>query len=353
MLNLNYTIAYGGKDYKVKDVLTEQDVKNTIKLQNDITNQVGYRVDVTTLTALSRIIAEQKFYEIPVADYLPVSVNTEAAYAEKILNYKTFVTGGDFEEGIINQGRSTRLATVDAAVSAVTSDIYNWAKMTEWGHFEVAQAARSGNWDIFAAKEEARRTNWDLGIQKTVFLGNGDINSYGLANLPNIANDTTLAPVPLYAMSLQQLNNFAVGLINAYQANTGYSELKPNRLIIPQSEWNGLSTYFEDAGRSTVRTRLDALRQIFVDATQNNDFKILPLTYTDSTYTGRGQLDVVRYILYRYDPKTVRFEIPVDYTVTVGNTLDGFTWRNVGIGQFSDVIPLRPNEIYYVDRART
>jgi hypothetical protein len=51
----------------------------------------------------------------------------------------------------------------------------------------------------------------------------------------------------------------------------------------------------------------------------------------------------------RYDEDVARFEIPVDYTVTVPNSIEGWTIRNVGYGQHSGVLDARPQEILYMD----
>ena len=52
----------------------------------------------------------------------------------------------------------------------------------------------------------------------------------------------------------------------------------------------------------------------------------------------------------RYDEEVARFEIPVDYTVTVPNSIEGWTIRNVGYGQHSGVLTARPQEILYLDK---
>lgn len=339
-----------GEKFDARDILSDEEIFASEKLQNALTYQQGYEVDVTTLTALSRIIAEQKFYEIPFADYVPTRVNTEAAYAQNIINYRSFAQGGDFEEGYIDQGVSSRLAQTDVAIDAVTSLIRNWAKENVWGLLELAQASRAGNWDIYTAKEKSRKKNWDLGLQQIAFLGSQGGLTTGIANTPNVTTDTSLVPVPLSEMTLAQINDFVRGAINGYRANSNYTAY-PDVLYIPETDYNGLNTYVEDAGRSATFTRLEMLRQAFVGATRNSNFRILPLVYLEGTFTGTGALGLNRYILARYDEETFRFEIPLDYTVTVGNTIDGFTFRNVGYGQHSDVIVLRPQEIFYMDRA--
>ena len=71
------------------------------------------------MTAVLRDVAQQKFYQIPVADYLPVRVGTEAAWAEDILMFRSFQVGGDFEKGYIETANEGRLASTDAALDAI------------------------------------------------------------------------------------------------------------------------------------------------------------------------------------------------------------------------------------------
>lgn len=42
-------------------------------------------------------------------------------------------------------------------------------------------------------------------------------------------------------------------------------------------------------------------------------------------------------------------DIPVDYTNTMQNTLNGFSFQNVGYGQYSGAVAYRPLETLYFD----
>lgn len=315
------------------------------KLTNAISEQYGYLVPMTTLTAVIRSVAEQKFYTIPISDYMPVRVGTEAAWAEDLLMFRSFQVGGDFEKGYIETANEGRLASTDAALDAIRVPVRTWAKELNWSIADVAKAARSGVWDLVTQKEKSRRTNWDLGIQKTAFLGSRDGTLEGLATLSDVTVDTTLVPDNISEMTDAQFTAFVGGLVGAYLQNNNYTQL-PNRLYIPLSDYVALNnaTSVQFPIKSKMEYLRDALR-----ATAGQDFEIKPLAYLQASQSD-GKLTTDRYILMRYDEDVARFEIPVDYTVTVPNSIEGWTIRNVGYGQHSGVLDARPQEILYLDK---
>lgn len=329
-------------------LLNEKEVAMAEKLTNAISEQYGYMVPMTTLTAVIRDVAQQKFYQIPVADYLPVRVGTEAAWADDILMFRSFQVGGDFEKGYIETANEGRLSSTDAALDAIRVKARVWAKELNWSIADVAKAARSGVWDLVTQKEKSRRTNWDLGIQKTAFLGSRDGTLEGLATLSDVTVDSgTLIPTSISAMSDAQFQAFAGGMIGAYQTNNNFTAM-PNRLYIPQTDYVALAT--ATSVQFPIKSKIEYLRDVLKAATNQQDFEIKPLAYLQVAQSD-GKLSKDRYILMRYDEDVARFEIPVDYTVTVPNSIEGFTIRNVGYGQHSGVLDARPQEILYMDKA--
>lgn len=127
-------------------------------LSNDVLKN-GYDVDITTMTAILKMVAEQKFYEIPMADYLPIKVGEGTAWAEDILAYREYIAGGDFEKGYINEAVGSRLATTDANLDSVRVKVKTWAKEIAWSLPELQKASRTGVWDIVSVKEKARKKN--------------------------------------------------------------------------------------------------------------------------------------------------------------------------------------------------
>lgn len=316
------------------------------RLENAVSEQLGYQVPLTTLTAIIRGVAEQKFYRIPVADYIPVRVGTEAAWAEDVLMFRSFQIGGDFEKGYIETATEGRLASVNATLDGIRVPARIWAKEIAYSIADVQKAARTGIWDYVTQQEKARKTNWDLGIQKTAFLGSKDGTMEGLLNLSDVTVNTTILPASLSEANDAQLQAFAKNVLNAYQQNNNYTAY-PNRLYIPTDDYNGLAV--ATSTTFPIKTKMEYLLDVF-KATTMSDFKILPLAYLMPANSD-GKLSAPRYVLFRYDEDVARFEIPVDYTTTVPNSYDGWTIRNVGYGQHTGVLDARPQEILYMDLA--
>lgn len=306
-------------------------------------NALGYEVDITTLTTIMKKITTQKFFEIAPADYLPVRVG-EGAWSTSLLTYRSFTLGDQFETGIINTGgHNGRLAMADAGIDALSIKVLNWAKSIGWSIFDLQYASKSGNWDLVTTKENARKKNWDLGIQRIAFLGaRGDTNALGLLNQAGITNNLTLITTPIKSMTTAQLNAFLVAVLDAYRTNNERTAW-PSHFIIPESDYLGLAA--PSSADFPIKSKLELLEQTLKTMTRNPNFKILPLAYGDSVYSGLG---VQRYVLLNYDEESLRMDIPVDYTNTLANSLDNFSFQNVGYGQFTGVLAYRPKELFYM-----
>lgn len=306
-------------------------------------NVLGYEIDITTLTTIMKQITEQKFFEIAPADYVPVRVG-EGSWSSNFLTYRSYQLGDDFSTGVINTGgNSSRLAAADAGVDSLTIQVKNWAKSIGWSIFDLEQAAKSGNWDIVSAKEISRKTNWDLGVQKVAFLGlAGDSSVLGLYNQSGITNNTSLITKSISSMSATELTALLAGLLDAYRSNCNRSAW-PTHFIIPESDFLGLMTPYSATYPNT--SKLEWLEMNLKLMCRNDKFQILPNAYGDNAYSALG---VQRYVLSNYDEKSIRMDIPVDYTNTLANSLDNFNFQNVGYGQFTGVLAYRPLELLYL-----
>jgi len=307
---------------------------------------LGYEINITTLTTISKKISEQKFFEIAPADYLPVRVG-EGTWSSNLVTYRSFDVGGEFETGIINTGNSNaRMATADAAVDSLMIKVNNWSKSIGWSIFELEEAAKSGNWDIVSSKEKARKRNWDLGIQRVAFLGARGLNSsggtcLGLLNQAGITVNTTVITKALKTMSPEELNTFQQSDLEAYRNNCNRTAW-PTHFIIPESDYNGLAS--QSSEDFPIKSKLQLLEEAFQVITRNKQFKILPLAYADTEYSG---FSYQQYVLLNYDEESLRMDIPLDYTNTLANSLDNFNFQNAGYGQFTGVLAYRPLEMLY------
>lgn len=320
----------------------------TQKLVNErFRNVLGYEIPITTLTTVMKKITEQSFYEIPPADYLPIRVG-EGAWSSNLVTYRSFAMGDEFETGVINQGaNNSRLASADAGVDSLSIKVFNWAKSIGWNIIDLEQAIKAGNWDIVSAKEEARKRNWDLGIQRIAFLGSRGDNSstgacQGLLNMSGVSVNT-LITAPISGLSVGDLKTFCQKVIEAYRSNCNRTAW-PSHFILPESDFNGLAS--QASADFPIKSVLAVLEETFKLITRKADFKILPLAYGDAAYNV-SEVNKQCYVLLNYDEKSVRMDIPVDYTNTLANSIDNFSFQNVAYGQFTGVLPYRPAEVLY------
>lgn len=310
-------------------------------------NALAYEVDMTSLTQLIKSVTEQKFHEVNFANYVPVVVG-EGAWSTQLLKYRSFDVADDFETGVINTGASAaRLASVDTGVEPVYTPVINWAKEINYSIVDLMQASRSGNWDLVSSKEKSRFRNWNLGLQRIAFWGTTRSDVKGLLTLSNITANTALITKKISLMTASEFQAFLAGLLEAYRANAQRTA-QPTHFIIPEDDFNGLATSVDET--YPLKSRLDRILEGLRLMTNNPNFKVLPCAYAmksiNAAITG---LNKNRYVLLNYDEDSVRMDIPVDYTNTMQNTLNGFTFQNVGYGQFSGVQAYRPREVLYFD----
>lgn len=317
----------------------EQMVANHVERQ---ANSLGYEINVTTLTTIIKKVSEQKFFQIAPADYVPLRVG-EGAWSSNLVTYRDFIAGDEFETGVINTGANNgRLATADVGIDSLSIKVINWAKSIGWTLFDLQMASKSGNWDLVAAKEKSRKKNWDLGIQRVAFLGaRGDSNVLGLYNQSGITINTSRITAALSGLSPANLSTFLANVLNDYRVNCGRTAW-PNRFVIPESDYLGLAT--PSSSSFPLKSMLQVMLETFQTMTGNKDFKILPCAYGDKAYSGAS---VQYYALYNHDDASLRMDIPVDYTGTLANSIDNFSFQNVGYGQFTGVLAYRPLELLY------
>lgn len=321
------------------------------KVNARFANSLGYEVNITTLTTIVKKITEQKFFEIPPADYLPIRVG-EGTWSSNLTTYRSFDVADEFETGVINTGgQNSRLATADAGVDALNIKVFNWAKSIGWSIFDLELAAKSGNWDLVSAKEKARKRNWDLGIQRIAFLGargsNGSGGScLGLLNQSGITTNTTTITQPISSMSPSDLKQFCAQVVEQYR-NNNQRTAWPTHFIIPESDYNGLAS--QASADFPIKSTLQLLEEMFQVICRNKSFKILPLAYGDGPY--HSDVSAIAnqqvYVLLNYDEESLRMDLPLDYTNTLANSLDNFSFQNAGYGQFTGVLAYRPLEMMY------
>ena len=307
----------------------------------------GYQYIIDTLSFIRSKVIEQKFYEIPIADYVPVDVG-EAAWSEEIIQNISFMTGGGFFDGDIDQGQGgERLATVDAALAPVRMPVRTWAKAANWTIMEIAMAAAASKWDVVSSKLESLKKNWDLGIQQVAFLGHPAVSTItGLLNNAAVTINTSLLPTTVSKMTAAQFATFVAAVLGTYFANTN-STAMPDTLIMPTSDVLGLATPV--SSDYPLISKMTYLEDAFKKASGNAGFKILPLAYAQAAQNLAAGIGKQRHVLFKRDPDVLSLSIPVDLTMLEAKSTNGINWQEPAYGQYSGVLATRPREILYMD----
>lgn len=316
-------------------------------------NSLGYEVPITTLTTVVKKVSEQKYFEISPADYMPIVVGN-GTWSSNLTTFRSFHASDSFESGLINTGTdNARLSTSKAAIDALNIKVNNWAKEIGWTIFDLEQAAKSGNWDLVSELEVARKTNWDLGIQRIAFLGAKGQNGVGgsvlgLFNQAGVTFNSTLITKALKSMSYTELATLMQSIIAQYRINCSYTSF-PTHFIIPEDDFNGLAT--QSSPQFPVKSILQLLEESMAVMTRNKGFKILPCAYASAANAGGALVQGATsslYTLLKYDEKSLRMDIPLDYTSTLAMSVNNFQFQNAGYGQFTGVLAYRPLEMFYM-----
>lgn len=314
-------------------------------------SSLAYQYATDRLTYIRQRIVEQSFYEVVPSDYIDV-IPGEGAFSAQIITNATIKTAGGFQQGKINTARgNAKLATADAAVLPIYTQVRNWALAVEYSIFDVEQSLFAGNWDIVEAKHRARKMDWDLGIQAVAFLGDtDDLTNYpGLYTQPGVNIDTTTITQNISSMSAAQFSTFVSLIVGKFLTNCAQTRF-PNTFIIPQDDYVGLAVPVSSTYPNI--SMLSYLQQAFDAIVPTGKVKILPSAYGMIAYNGGAAgISKQRYVLYRRDIDTLFMEIPVDYQTTSVGTLNNFNYQDVAYGQYSGVTILKPLEIMYFDHS--
>lgn len=315
-----------------------------------IKNATGYEIDITTLTGLIKSVSEQKFFMVRPSDYMPVVVG-ENAWATNTLKYLSYDVADGFETGDVNTGASaSRLAEADSAVEGIENKVKNWAKGISWSIMDLQHAQRSGSWDLITSKERARKNNYDLGIQRIAFLGHSsDTAVKGLLTQTGVTANTTVITKYIKDMTASEFQQFLSDVYAAYRTNAE-NTAEPTHFVIPEVDFNGLGSAVDET--FNMKSRLQRIEENFKLMTGNPNFQVKKLAYSDQAknadVTG---LNKNRYALYNSNADSIRIDLPVAYTSTLANTVNGFQYQNVAYSQYTGLLAYRPKEMLYFDWA--
>lgn len=316
---------------------------------------LGYQYTIQTTTQIRAEVIEQKFYEVPIAEFIPVIVGT-GAWMESIKTNLVYDAAGAFETGLQDLASGpSQIANVDVGMAPVNAKILTWAKGYLYTLPEVEKALASNNWDVVASKMAALKRNWDLGLQKVAFLG----FLQDLENVPGLlSNDvargatvnTAVITKYISSMSPDEFQALVASIMGAFFANSNSTEL-PDTFVIPMQDFLGLATPVSSG--FPVVSMLDYLETAFKRITGNANFKVRGVAYCDQANNAGywATLGTNRYCLYKRDRETIKMDIPVDFNLYPAGTSNNFQWQGVGAAQFTGCIAYRVAQIMYFDWA--
>ena len=303
---------------------------------------IGFNRHISVLTAIRPKILEQKFFEISIADYIPIVVG-EDAWSDSILFQNSIYTGSDFEQSLVGYSASDQLlATSNVGLVSQTVPVMPFANTTGWTIHELNTYARGTGNSLLEQKSKSQKKVWDLGIQKVAFIGLlSNPNVTGLLNNPFVTNDTVTIPKKISAMTAKEFNTFLKSVLAKYYQNSGSTDASPNRFVIPMSDYLGL---VEPYSESESKARITLMYDAFKMATGRKDFEIKGVAYGDSNNNGLG---VNRYVMYNTNDETLQMDIPVPFQFLAPETSNNFSMNQVAVGQFTGVTVRRPQQVLY------
>lgn len=309
-------------------------------------DSLGFEQLITTQTEIVAGVIQTKYYELlgqSLSDFVPFDVG-RGAYSTNIFQYTAGYVGSPFESGLVQPSTGLGInAKSSIQIDGISIKNNFWRMDYEVSH-EIIEMGKVNvqAFSIIEENEKARKKVYDLGMQKVTFLGIPDNGVEGLLNMAAVNIDTSLFPVKLAAMSSAQLQTLASGLLAAYLANNGATQM-PNRLCIPTSDYVALGV------PSDPNFPLKTKRDILEEALRQGgavDIKIVHTTYNEKA-SSDGQH--ARYVLYRHDADSLRMYIPKPYTPHALYPMNGVDFISVAESQFSGVVAIRPKEMLYMD----
>lgn len=309
-------------------------------------DSLGFEQLITTQTEIVAGVIQTKYYELlgqSLSDFVPFDVG-RGAYSTNIFQYTAGYVGSPFESGLVQPSTGLGInAKSSIQIDGISIKNNFWRMDYEVSH-EIIEMGKVNvqAFSIIEENEKARKKVYDLGMQKVTFLGIPDNGVEGLLNMAAVNINTSLFPVKLAAMSSAQLQTLASGLLAAYLANNGATQM-PNRLCIPTSDYVALGV------PSDPNFPLKTKRDILEEALRQGgavDIKIVHTTYNEKAASD-GQH--ARYVLYRHDADSLRMYIPKPYTPHALYPMNGVDFISVAESQFSGVVAIRPKEMLYMD----
>ncbi len=300
---------------------------------------IGIQQVITTLTNYSATVIEEKFYEIEnLGDIVPIMPSTATAWLDDVAMTTVHYLSKDRRKKKTNGARN-KVNKSDIAYGQKMFPRKIFEDSVMWTDTQLRQAAASLQ-KINLMKDELQslKIGFDLEFQSDVFVGDDDINLYGLLNNPEVAVNSDFFTKPIGDFTPDEFNNFIKTLLSLYSQNCNATTL-PDTLVLPLSHLLGMVSFVSP--EFPINSRIDAIENAFSKAV-GRPFKVYGVAYCDKNY---GYVAEDRYMLYRNDPKTLEVEVPVPFELINPNTGYNYYYEMIGRAQYSGCNIKRPLEV--------
>lgn len=270
----------------------------------------GLEQVITTTTDIIAGTVDTLYYELngqKLSDFCPIEVG-KGAYATQLLQYAINYKANAGKQGLINPTANGINKDANSTIQIGTLSFPN--NFWRWDYTVTNELVNMGrvNMETFSIIEEhekARKKVWDLMLQDAWFKGLGDGASYGLLNQPGVTVDTTTMTAKLADMTDDQFTTFLAAIGNAFGRNSSYT-VTFNRMLIPTSDFYGLTKPFGQYGLNRLQVLEDAMKRVV-----GGDFKVVHAKYNeDANAAGNG----ARYVFYNAAADNICSYLPVPYT---------------------------------------
>lgn len=327
---------------------------------NTTADQLGLKVDISTLAQISKEVIEQKLFLTNPTKFVPVKVGENPFYDQTVF-YKTFKFDNNPEDGIVSVNNKGQFKEVEVGSQKFTVDRFFWAKQASWNFLQQSQSALV-NQNLIRQKTEWLAENYAQFIQNVSFYGFSTVAGTGLLTgdaipssqgLPVTVN-TALIAKPLTSMTATEINTFVQAIISAYQANNAIYEM-PDQFLMPQSDFTGGGAFINPAFPLADSTFIKVLTAAFRNVTGNDNFQVIATPYCQKNFAANpifgasAPILYNRYVLYKNQADSLEFDIPVPLTMLSTGTVNYFSFAQLAFAQTGQVQNKRTQDMLYLD----
>lgn len=321
----------------------------------NITPNLGVLQTIDTLTYVKQTIVQQKFYEVNLTDYVPVTAG-EGGFQRQITEYTSFMTSDMVDKAnfSLTGTRAVQRARTDIAFSTINLPTVYYINEVDYTVIEVQELA-AGRLPMSAIelKESAAAKKFFLSHQNMI-LNDGIFNNTGILGLGNlnltpgasVLTNTTLIPGFIYNMTPTQYQTLVSQILEVYRQNSNYTEM-PDTFVVPEAEFWGLFGAFVNPAFPVNKMGEDLLNT-FKRSTKNDNFQILPNAYFDA---GNNAENLYKYALYRNARDVLETYAPVPYQSTAFQTMNGFDFASINFAQVTGLLLKRDRAFVYFTHA--